>query len=128
MKRILAVDEEPHITNLIKLTLNQRYSIDVAKSTREALGLIKKNKYVCIISEILLPGINGYELCNTIKNNPKTKDTPFIFLTMNDVSMNDRLHMIDMGADDHMMKPFDPTELIRRVNENIKNGISEIQE
>ena len=119
MKRILTVDEEPHITTLIKLTLNkEEFSVDSAHSVREALKLLEKNKYDCILSEIIMQGINGYEFCVSVKGNPKTKKIPFIFLTIK-TKATDRLDAIDMGADDYIQKPFDPLELERRIRLNI---------
>ena len=119
MKRILTVDEEPHITTPIKLTLNkEEFSVDSAHSVREALKLLEKNKYDCILSEIIMQGIDGYEFCACVRGNPKTKKIPFIFLTIK-TKATDRLDAIDMGADDYIQKPFDPLELERRIRLNI---------
>ena len=117
---ILMMDEEPHIINLVKLSLDKNlFSVDGVNSVKEALELIKKNTYDCVLSEIIIEGIDNYELCKAIRANPKTAEIPFIFLTIKS-QMSDILHAIDMGADDYIKKPFDPLELERRIKLNLK--------
>lgn len=120
MKKQDKVNEEPHIVNLIKLSLNDEFYVDGAYSAREALRLLDgKKDYDCIVSEIIMRGINGYELCASVRGNPRTRKIPFIFLTRK-TQISDKLHAIDMGADDFITKPFDPTELRRRIKLHMK--------
>ena len=66
----------------------------------------------------MMPGVNGYELCQSLRENLKTKQIPIIILSAKG-QMNDKLHAIDVGADDYITKPFDPMELERRIKLNL---------
>jgi DNA-binding response OmpR family regulator len=118
-KSILIVDDEPHIVNLVKLSLDKsRYKVSGAYSAREALRLIDNEIPDVIIVDIMMPGVNGYELCQALRENMKTKHVPIIILSAKG-QMNDKLHAIDVGADDYITKPFDPMELERRIKLNL---------
>ncbi len=118
-KRVLIVDDEPHIVNLVKLSLNnESYEVNGAYSAREAIRLMNSKSPDIVIVDIMMPGVNGYELCQAIRQNPKTKDVPIIILSAKS-QMNDKLHAIDVGADDYITKPFDPMELERRIRLNL---------
>ncbi len=118
-KSVLIVDDEPHIVNLVKLSLDQgKYNVMGAYSAREALRLVETEPPDVIIVDLMMPGINGYELCQALRENLKTMHTPIIILSAKG-QMNDKLHAIDVGADDYITKPFDPTELERRIRLNL---------
>jgi DNA-binding response OmpR family regulator len=120
--KVLIVDDEPHIVNLVKLSLDKnRYNVTGAYSGREALSLIDKSSPDVIVVDLMMPGINGYELCQAIRSRTKTKDVPIIILSAKH-QMNDKLHAIDVGADDYITKPFDPLELERRIRLNLRNA------
>jgi DNA-binding response OmpR family regulator len=120
--KVLIVDDEPHIVNLVKLSLDKRrYNVTGAYSGREALQLIEKNSPDVIVVDLMMPGINGYELCQAIRSRTGTKDVPIIILSAKH-QMNDKLHAIDVGADDYITKPFDPLELERRIRLNLRNA------
>ena len=111
LKNVLIVDDEPHIVNLIKLSLNKdKYSVIGAYSAREALMHINKTTPDIVVLDLMMPGVNGYELC--------TQNIPILILSAKS-QMNDKLHAIDVGADDYMTKPFDPMELIKRIKLNL---------
>jgi DNA-binding response OmpR family regulator len=127
-QNILVVDDEPHIVNLVKLSLNkQNYNVKGAYSAREALENIQTNTPDLLIVDIMMPGINGYELCKTVRNNSITKNIPIIILSAK-TQLNDKLQAIDVGADDYITKPFDPIELEKRINTNLNNKIINTQE
>ena len=118
-KNILIVDDEPHIVNLVKLSLDKKkYDVSGAYSAREALRLIDSRLPDVIIVDLMMPGVNGYELCQSLRENLKTKQIPIIILSAKG-QMNDKLHAIDVGADDYITKPFDPMELERRIKLNL---------
>ncbi|MBI4454081.1 response regulator [Candidatus Woesearchaeota archaeon] len=119
LKNVLIVDDEPHIVNLIKLSLNKdKYSVIGAYSAREALMHINKTTPDIVVLDLMMPGVNGYELCKALRENPKTQNIPILILSAKS-QMNDKLHAIDVGADDYMTKPFDPMELIKRIKLNL---------
>ncbi|MBT4824945.1 response regulator [Candidatus Woesearchaeota archaeon] len=118
-KNVLIVDDEPHIVNLIKLSLNkEKYDVTGAYSAREALMHMEKAIPDIVVLDLMMPGINGYELCKALRENPKTRDVPVLILSAKS-QMNDKLHAIDVGADDYMTKPFDPMELVKRIKLNL---------
>ncbi len=118
-RNVLVIDDEPHIVNLVKLSLGtKQYNIFGAYSGREALNLIRNQIPDIVILDIMMPGVNGYEVCNALRENPKTKSVPIMILSAKS-QMDDKLHAIDVGADDYMCKPFDPSELARRIKLNL---------
>jgi DNA-binding response OmpR family regulator len=119
-KNIMIIDDEPHIVNLVRLSLNNdRYNIMEAYSAREALQMIK-NKTVpdLVLVDIMMPNMDGYELCRILKKDSGTKSIPLIILSAKN-QLNDKLHAIDVGADDYITKPFDPDELAKKVQLSI---------
>ncbi|MFW5991144.1 MAG: response regulator transcription factor [Candidatus Nanoarchaeia archaeon] len=125
---VLVVDDEPHIVNLVKLSLgDQRYNVVGAYSAREALTALKSNRPDLILVDIMMPGMDGYQLCREIRDFPENKNTPIIILSAKN-QFYDKLHAVEVGADDYITKPFDPTELERRIKLNtvetkIKEGV-----
>ncbi len=118
-RNVLVVDDEPHIVNLVKLSLgNKSYNVFGAYSGREAISLMRDHVPDIVVLDIMMPGVNGYEICQAIRENPKTKGIPIMILSAKS-QMNDKLHAIDVGADDYMCKPFDPSELARRIKLNL---------
>ena len=118
-KNVLIVDDEPHIVNLIKLSLNKdQYDVTGAYAGREALLHIDKKIPDLVVLDLMMPGVNGYELCKALRENPKTRKIPVLILSAKS-QMNDKLHAIDVGADDYMTKPFDPMELVKRIKLNL---------
>jgi len=111
MIRILAVDDEEPIAQLLRLSLKQAgYECICAYDGVEAADLIEKEMFDLILLDIMLPGIDGFELMEYIR----TTGIPVIFLTAkNDVA--DRVRGLRLGAEDYMVKPFDVLELLARV-------------
>ncbi len=124
-KKILVVDDEPHIVNLIKLTLEKEFEVIEAYTSRNALSLLKKHKPSLILLDIMMPGEDGYQLCERIRQGKKNKDTPIVFLSAKN-QIEDKMKSIDVGGDDFIEKPFDPLELEKKVKTNlIMSKISE---
>jgi two-component system response regulator ResD len=124
MKKILVVDDEPHIAKLVKNILSsEHFLVDEANTALDALDMIKHKKYDMIVLDVMMPNMNGYELCEKLRENPETYEIPVIFLTAKH-AVGDKIHAIHSGADDYITKPFDPEELIVKVyallNENPK--------
>lgn len=111
MIRILAVDDEKPITELLRLSLSRAgYQCICASDGMEAAGLIEHQVFDLILLDIMLPGIDGFELMDYIK----TIRTPVIFLTAKN-AVSDRVKGLRMGAEDYIVKPFDILELLARV-------------
>ncbi|MFW6014035.1 MAG: response regulator transcription factor [Nanoarchaeota archaeon] len=126
-QNILVVDDEPHIVNLVKLSLtDDRFHVEGAYSAREALIKLGKFTPDLIILDIMMPGTNGYDLCRELKERDDTKEIPVVILSARN-QINDKIQAVEVGADDYITKPFDPSELKRRVELNafvkIKGGV-----
>lgn len=121
MSKILVVDDDPNIALLIKMTLskNPKYNIDMAYSGEQALDKIAEDKPDLILLDIMMPGIDGFEACRRIKANDETKFIPVIMITAKR-EMGDKLHGMDVGANDYITKPFNPEELQARVAAHLR--------
>lgn len=112
MIRILAVDDERPIAQLLRLSLNRAgYQCVCAYDGMEAANLIEKEAFDLILLDIMLPGIDGFELMDYIRST----GVPVIFLTAKN-AVADRVKGLRMGAEDYMVKPFDILELLARVD------------
>lgn len=114
-KKILVVDDEPDILELVSYNLNKDgFKVSTAADGDEALALIKKGDFDFLILDLMLPGIQGIELCRILRNNPETRHIPVIMLTAKGEEI-DRIIGLETGADDYMTKPFSPRELVARI-------------
>ncbi len=109
--RILIVDDEPSITEFVSYAMTKEgYTADVASDGETALSMIEENTYDLFILDIMLPGIDGYELCRRIRSK---MDTPILFLSARDSELN-KVVGLELGADDYLAKPFGVRELMAR--------------
>ena len=114
---ILVVDDDDGIRELVKQFLNQNnYLVTTANSSENALDKVKIIKFDLIVLDIMMPGKSGLEFTN---ENKKKLDTPIILLTAKGEA-SERVEGLEIGADDYLAKPFEPKELILRIN-NILN-------
>jgi phosphate regulon transcriptional regulator PhoB len=114
-KKILIVDDEPDIVDLVSYNLKKDgFRITTASDGEAALHKIRKDRFDLVVLDLMLPGIQGVELCRIIRNDPKTADTPIIMLTAKGEEV-DRVIGLESGADDYMTKPFSSRELIARI-------------
>ena len=115
IKKILIVDDEPDIVQLISYNLKKEgFHIATALDGEEALTKVREGHLDLIILDLMLPGIHGMELCRILRNNPKTAHVPIIMLTARGEEA-DKVRGLETGADDYMTKPFSPKELMARV-------------
>lgn len=109
--RILIVDDEPSITEFVSYALQKEgYTADIAADGEEALQKIEQNHYDLFILDIVLPGMDGYDLCHRIRTK---HDTPILFLSAKDSEIN-KVVGLELGADDYLAKPFGIRELLAR--------------
>ena len=114
---ILVVDDDDGIRELVKQFLNQNnYLVTTAKNSEDALKKVKIVKFDLIVLDIMMPGKSGLEFTT---ENKKKLDTPIILLTAKGEA-SERVEGLEIGADDYLSKPFEPKELILRIN-NILN-------
>ncbi len=119
-KKVLVVEDEAHMRALLEYNLKkENYDVDTAKDGCEGLEEVKKQKPDLIISDIMMPKMDGYEFCKTLREDRDTKTIPFIFLTAKG-QLPDKVEGLRTGADDYITKPFIPKELIEMVNARLK--------
>lgn len=112
MYNVLIVEDEENMVSFIKMELEyEGYNVDVANDGRRAVSLALEKDYDVILLDLMLPGINGIEVCRRIR---KEKETPIIMLTARD-SVMDKVTGLKSGADDYLAKPFAIEELIARM-------------
>ena len=118
IKKILIVEDEKDIRNLLIFNLQKHhYEVDSIHDGEKALPLIRKNKYDLILLDIMLPGVNGFDLTRIIKNDNLISQIPIIMLTAKGED-EDIVKGLTIGADDYITKPFSIKVLIARI-ENV---------
>ena len=117
-KTILVVDDEPHIGNLIKLTLRDRYDVHEAYTGEEAFQKLEEITPDLILLDIMMSGMDGFQVIQRIRTFDKLKKVPVVFLTAKS-QLQDKMKAIELGADDYITKPFDPLELENKIESNI---------
>jgi len=122
-QKILLIEDEDGIVHLINLYLkNEGFTVVVAKDGADGLALHAREKPDLVILDIMLPAIDGFEVCKRIRAWSKT---PILMLTARG-SEEDRIKGLDLGADDYLLKPFSPRELVSRVRAILRrSGTSE---
>lgn len=111
--QILIVEDETRLTNaLAQILIEQKYMADVAYNGSDGLDYALSGIYDAIILDVMLPGMNGYELAQRLRQ--EKIETPILMLTAKD-AISDKVTGLDSGADDYMTKPFAPEELLARV-------------
>ena len=117
--RILVVDDEPSITEFVSYALKKEgFHTDVVDNGEDALALATKNAYDLFVLDIMLPGMDGYELCRRLRS--KTT-VPVLFLSARDTEL-DKVVGLEIGGDDYLAKPFGVRELIARVRALLRRG------
>ena len=120
--KILIVDDEEDILTLLEYNLeNAGFKVISADDGPEAIELAKKEKPALIILDIMLPSMEGTEVCKAIKRDDATSHIPIIMLTAKGEEV-DRIVGLELGADDYITKPFSPRELVLRVKAVLKRG------
>lgn len=116
---LLLVDDNVDILNYLKVYLSSQYRVIVTEQSKDALSVLKQQKVDLIISDVIMPEPNGFELCKLVKENPEWNDIPVILLTAQ-VGQESRIEGLDIGADDYLTKPFSATELMVRIENLIE--------
>lgn len=114
-RTILIVEDEPSIVTLIKYNLEKEgFTTEVAMNGESAIKIAESNPEIdLIVLDLMLPKMDGIEVCKTLRMNQNF--VPIIMLTAKDAEY-DKIHGLEMGADDYLTKPFSPKELIARIN------------
>ncbi len=117
--RLLVVEDDFDISNMLRIYFSgQGYEVQVAPRGGEALSMTRSQLPDLIMLDIMLPDMNGYDVCRELRTTTRTKHIPVIFLTQRD-ERSDRIAGLELGADDYVTKPFDIEELKLRVHNSI---------
>jgi len=117
--RLLIVEDDFDISNMLKIYFTgQNYEVDIAPRGMVALEKTRQNMPHLIVLDIMLPDIDGFEVCKNLRTSTRTSHVPIIFLTQKD-ERSDKLQGLELGADDYITKPFDIEELKLRVQRAI---------
>src|SRR5213596_1698533 len=115
-QKILVVDDEPEAVELVEFNLKQAgFSVVSAADGAEALKKARAVLPGLIVLDLMLPEVDGLEVCKMLRRDPATKEIPIIMLTAKAAEI-DRVLGLELGADDYVTKPFSPRELVLRVN------------
>jgi DNA-binding response OmpR family regulator len=115
MRRALVVEDDPDIVELLAHYLKaEGFTVDAAADGRKGLDRLRAEAYHLVILDLQLPGMDGLSLCTEIRRDRRTKDVPVVMLTARGDEA-DRIVGLEMGADDYVVKPFSPKELVARV-------------
>ena len=121
--RILVVEDELKMAGLLRRGLEEEsYAVDVAASGRDAIWAATENPYDAIVLDVMLPDLNGFEVCRQIRAGGRW--APVLMLTARD-AVRDRVAGLDSGADDYMTKPFSFSELFARLRALLRRGAHE---
>ena len=112
---IIVLEDDPDISNLVRHHLEQSgYAVHECSSGEQALALAAEQPPALFLLDIMVPGINGLQVCRKIRANKALAPAPVIFLTAK-ATEEDKVKGLELGADDYMTKPFSPRELVARV-------------
>jgi len=124
-EKILIVEDEKEIADLISYALKkENFDVTVALDGETALQKLREKTFDLVLLDLMLPKIQGLEICKIIRNNPKIQKTGIIIVTAKGEEY-DRIKGLEMGADDYITKPFSPRELLARIKailRRIKNS------
>ena len=129
MKKILVVDDDPANVYLLRELLSKKYEIETAANGTEAIEKVKDISPDLILLDVMMPGLNGYEVCRQLKGDHKTMNIPIVMVTSL-TDRDDRIMSIEAGADDFLSKPIDWIELGARVKSllRIKQYLEDLEE
>ncbi len=120
---ILVVEDVPNVLELLEVTLRYKgYLVLTARNGQEALEVLKKQKPALVITDILMPKLDGYAFVYQMRTNPETNDIPVIFLSATYVTPEDRNFAMNLGAARFIEKPIDTEEFLLTVAELIASG------
>ncbi|MBV6511886.1 MAG: response regulator transcription factor [Ignavibacteriales bacterium] len=127
MRKILLVDDEKDIVEMVRYNLEkENYFVITAYDGEEALSKVQENPDLVIL-DVMMPKLNGFEVCKRLRDDKKTEKLPVIFLTAK-AAEADEINGLNMGANDYIVKPISPQKLIARVQTIFRNMESSGQE
>jgi two-component system alkaline phosphatase synthesis response regulator PhoP len=122
--KVLVVDDEIYIVHILDFSLGMEgYEVVTALDGEAALEKLKSDQPDLIVLDIMMPKLDGYEVCKAIKGNPDTAHIPVILLSAKGRNVDQKMGF-DVGADDYITKPFSPRKLVERINQLLGQAVS----
>ncbi len=122
MKRILIIDDDPISLKILSRHLTQEgYRVCTGSSGIEGLKLFAQELPDMVVSDVMMPGMDGFEFCRQLRQQPGGELVPFIFLSSRG-EVEDRVQGYEWGADDYIIKPFEPRELVAKIEAQIERS------
>ncbi len=119
---ILVVEDDEDIRDLLKFTLSSAgYTVLEAGEGGEAMAKARRSRPDLVLLDLMLPGMDGFEICRELKKGPETAQTAVIMLTARGEEV-DRIVGLELGADDYVVKPFSPREILLRIKNLLRRG------
>lgn len=123
IKKILIVDDEPDVTDLLGYKLNQAgYTVEIINDPLLIIGTAHSFMPHLVVLDVMMPNLDGLQICRMLRADPSLKDVPIIFLTAKGEA-DDRIKGLESGADDYLCKPFDSRELLLRIQALFKRAL-----
>ena len=116
---VLIVDDEPLSVEMLRLTLEDGFRTLLATSGREALKIVAQESPDIILLDVVMPGMDGYQVCQALKGDPLQKEIPILFITCMDESECE-IRGLELGAADYIVKPFNPGIVMLRLNNHLE--------
>jgi two-component system alkaline phosphatase synthesis response regulator PhoP len=114
-KKILVIEDERDIQDLLRHYLKREgYEVEIAQDGETGLRKASKERFDLVLLDLMLPRIDGLEICRSLRSHPKTADLPIIMITAK-AEEADRIVGLELGADDYVTKPFSPREVLARI-------------
>jgi DNA-binding response OmpR family regulator len=117
---VLIVEDEPSVARFLKQAVTESgYAAQVVADSRDALQIARQNDFDLVLLDVMLPGINGFEVCRRLRADEVR--TPILIITARD-ALEDKVEGLDSGADDYIVKPFHVAELLARMRALLRRG------
>ncbi|MEW6490990.1 MAG: PAS domain S-box protein [Cyanobacteriota bacterium] len=121
LPRILLVDDSSDMRNYVKRLLMSRYEVEAVADGLAALDAMRERTPDLVLTDVMMPGLDGFELLRELRNHPKTREIPVILLSAR-AGEESRIEGLEAGADDYLIKPFSASELLARINANLNQA------
>lgn len=121
-KKVLVVDDESDVADLVAYHLKSKgFAVETVNDPNRSIGIARSFVPDLVILDVMMPDLNGIQICRMLRADPKLKHVPVIFLTAK-VEENDRIQGLETGADDYICKPFSTKELVLRVQNLLRRS------
>jgi DNA-binding response OmpR family regulator len=123
---VLLVEDEADVVDLLRYNLNKAgFSVLVAYDGLTGLQMARESRPEILVLDLMLPGMDGYSVCRALKKDPETELLPILMLTARG-EPSERIHGLEIGADDYVTKPFSPRELVLRIQALLRRSRSRV--